>query len=303
MPRGLDLPAALGSDRALEILDQVYVETQYEEYSEKMQAMRFLFRGVDPAQAHSNAYWSCLDVMRLSLAPCGEGYPAFMRAAAWQDRALYDFLGSWTGMRHGSVDYTALQGEEQGGVQTAAELGYVEPRPEAFARLAAATDLVRRGLGERGLASAAVSERLEGLYDLLLALKTMAEKELRGESLHDEEFAAVADIGSTLQYLMTFPREGEAEMVLRGDACMPLVNVIYYDDTFGEVLQEAAGRPVIYYVIAPVAGVPTLTTGAGYSYYEFVKPADGSMTDETWRQALDAGQLPELPAWTASFLQ
>ncbi len=302
MPRGLDVPAALGSDRALQVLDQVYAETLYEGYDENMQALRALFRGVDPAQAHSNAYWSCLDVMRLMLKPCGEGYPSFMRAAAWQDRSLYDFLGSWAGMRHCDVDYSASESAVPGGGQAAADLGYVEPCPEAFARLAAATDVVRRGLGERSLASAAVSERLDGLYDLLLALKTMAEKELRGESLSEGEYAAIADIGWTLRYLLTFPRGAEGETAVRGDDCMPLVNDVYFEETYGEVLQTAVGKPVIYYVIAPVAGRPTLTVGAGYSYYEFIKPADGSMTDETWRQAVDAGQLPELPAWTSSFL-
>jgi len=302
MPRGLDLPAAMGSARALQILEQFYGETDNDEYAENMNALRALLKNVDPVQAHSNVYWSCLDVLRLALKPCGEGYPSFMQAAAWQDRALYDFLGSWTDARHSEVDYSSAQeGVDAPQIGADGEQGYVEPCPEAFARLAAATDVIRRGLGERGLASAPVRERLDGLYELLLALKAMAEKELGGEALSGEEYAAIANIGQTLQYLVTLPREGEG--LAQVDTSLPLVNEIYYDANYSEVLQTAVGRPVIYYVIAPVAGRPTLTMGAGCSYYEFVKPADGTLTDATWREAIEAGQLPEIPAWTASFLQ
>jgi len=43
--------------------------------------------------------------------------------------------------------------------------------------------------------------------------------------------------------------------------------------------------------------------GAGFSYYEFVKPVAERLTDEAWRGMLDAGQVPEPLAWTAGFLQ
>jgi hypothetical protein len=304
MPRGLDLPAAMGSGRALQILEEFYGEMGYEGYEENMEALRSLLKNVDPVQAHSNAYWSCLDVLRLALKPCGEGYPSFMRAAAWQDRALYDFLGSWTDVRHRDTGCDSVQESvEAQDAGAAGEQGYVEPYPEAFARLAAATDVVRRGLNERGLASAPVRERLDALYELLLSLKVMAEKELGGEPLSADEYAAIANIGQTLQYLVTFSSGGEEETSLQAGAFMPSVNDVYYDANYGEVLQTAVSRPVIYYIIAPVAGKPTLTVGAGYSYYEFVKPADGTLTDTTWREALEAGQLPEIPAWTTSFLQ
>jgi len=304
MPRGLDLPAAMGSMRALQILEEYYGETGYEGYTESIEALRALLKNVDPKQAHSNVYWSCLDVLRLALKPCGEGYPSFMQAAAWQDRSLYDFLGSWTDVRHSEIDYSSVQdGIEVPQTEAGGEQGYVEPCPEAFARLAAATDVIRRGLGERGLASVPIRERLDGLYELLLAFKGMAEKELNGEALSGDEYAAIANIGQTLQYLMTLPHEDEGGGSGQVDAFMPLVNEIYYDANYSEVLQAAVGRPVVYYVIAPVAGIPTVTMGAGFSYYEFVKPADGTLTDATWREAVEAGQLPEKPAWTTSFLQ
>ncbi len=302
MPRGLDVPAAFGSGRAAQIADQFYGENAYEGYEHGLESLRDLLKNVDPVQAHSNAYWSSLDVQRLMLKPAGEGYPFFMRSTAWQDRGLYGFLGSWAEMRHYDVDYIERDAVQPPAPPVVAEQGYVEPSPEAFARLAAATDVLRRGLGGRGLLSTPLRERLDRMYELLLSLKTMAEKELRNEILGVEEYAIISGIGGTMRYLVTFPSRDGGQAFETG-AGMPLVDVVYTDPNYGEALQAAVGMPVAYYVVAPVAGRPTLTVGAGYSYFEFVKPVDGVMTDETWRKAVDAGQLPETPAWAASFLQ
>jgi hypothetical protein len=303
IPRGLDVPAAMGSNRGLEILDQFYAEKSYEGYTESMDELRKLFKSLDPTQLHSNLYWMRMDVLGLKLAPYGEGYPAFMRVPAWQDRGLYSFLGSWTDARHEAPAAVAPVDAGQPQPQTGAEAGYVEPCPEAFAGLAAGVDMLRRGLQERGLSSAALRERLDGLYELAMGLKTMAEKELRAEALSAEENAVIADIGARLRYLAAMPGSGEGEETPGAVATLPQVETVYTDENYGEALQVAVGGPVTYYVVAPVGGVPTLTVGAGYSYYEFVRPADGTLVDEAWRDMVEAGQLPERPAWSASFLQ
>jgi hypothetical protein len=303
LPRGLDVPAAMGSYRGLEILDQFYGEQSYEGYAENMDGLRKLFKSVDPTQKHSDLYWTRLDILGLQLAPYGEGYPAFMRAPAWQDRGLYSFLGSWTAARHEAPAAPAPADTGQPQPQDTEEAGYVEPCPGAFASLAAGVDMLRRGLRERGLSPAPLRERLDAMYELAADLKTMAEKELRAEALSAEENAVIASIGDTLRYLAAMPDGGGEEGAAGTDAFLPQVETVYVDASFSEALQVAVGGPVTYYVVAPVGGVPTLTVGAGYSCYEFVKPADGTLTDEAWRGAVEAGQLPERPAWSASFLQ
>jgi hypothetical protein len=181
--------------------------------------------------------------------------------------------------------------------------GYVEPRPEAFASLAATADMLRRGLQDRGLAEEEITQRLEALYKLLLDLKGMAEKELRNEPLNGEEYAIIGTIGDTLEYLSTFPPEVEEELASETDSDMALVADVHTDPNYGEVLEVAVGRPTIYLVIAPVEGQPTLTVGAGLSYYEFVKPASERLTDEAWQAMVESGDIPEPPAWTHSFFK
>ena len=303
LPRGMDFPAALGSDRALQILDQVYLETQFEGYAEKMEELRRELANTDPSQARLSMHWGWLESVRVLLEPCGEGYPAFMRGPAWQDRDLYSFLGSWAELRHDVNLYSEPEPAPETGLESdSTERGYVEPRPKALAYLAAMVDMLRRGLSDRGLSSQALQERLDAFYELLLSLKTMAEKELRNETLTAEEYATVASIGNTLEYLETMPVDEEGTSII-GELSTALVSDIYADTNYGELLQAAVGRPAICYVIAPVDGRPTLTVGAGLSYYEFVKPVDDRLSDEAWREMVNAGQLPAAPAWTISFLQ
>jgi len=306
MPRGLDIPAALGSDRALQLLDGFYGDTRYEGYSGNMQQLRQEFSNLDPARAHSNIYWGWLESLAALLEPCGEGYPAFMTREAWQDRCLYAYLGSWAELRHDTIlyakqSYTATGAEP--GPPAEVLKGYVEPLPEAFADLAATADMLRRGLQERGLAGEAVVQRLNALYQLLVDLKGIAEKELRGEPLTGEEYGIIEGIGDTMEYISTFPAEVEEELASQTDYDMALVADVHTDPNYGEVLEVAVGRPAVYYVIAPVEGQPTLTVGAGLSYYELVRPAGDRLTDEAWQAMVAGGEVPEPPAWTHTFLQ
>ncbi|MDY6796109.1 MAG: DUF3160 domain-containing protein [Actinomycetota bacterium] len=305
MPRGLDVPAALGSERALNILDQFYGEGQYKGYTESMQELCEELDNRDPSLLHSTVYWSWLDTLQVLLKPCGDGYPFFMRGTAWQDRDLYAFLGSWTELRHDTLLYadqsfTAAEAEPQS--PDAIDRGYVEPRPEAFARLAATADMLRRGLEDRGLAADAVIERLVSIYELALDLMGMAEKELHNEPLSEGEYLAIDNIGDSLEYLVTFPSEAEEEPAGDSGSSMSLVVDLHTDTNFGEVLEAAVGGPAVYYVIAPVEGRPTLTVGAGLSYYEFIKPAGERLTDEAWQAMVSNGDMPEPPAWTYTFL-
>ncbi len=303
MPRGLDVPAALGSARALEVLDQFYEEKAHEGYEEQMNALRKLFKGVDPRQLHSNTYWARLDALLplLKAYGDGEGYPGFMISPAWQDRCTYAFLGSWAELRRDDAALASAVGGAQPAPERAAGAqGYVEPCPEAFARLAAAADTMRRGLEERDLVAEPLRRRLEELHSLLLALVGMAEKELRGEALSAEEYEALAGFGETMRRLLS-PLEGGDEEA-QGEGALPFATSVYSGGDYGETLQAASGRPAVYYVIVPLEGRPTLTVGAGYSYYEFVRPEDSPLSSEAWRQKVEAGTLPENPAWSSSFL-
>ena len=302
LPRGLDLPAALGSDRALQLLDGVYGDAGSEDYRENLAELRTALATVEASPARIDLPGGWLDVQRLALDPRDEGYPLFMRGA-WQDRCLYSFLGAWVELGSDEAGEPPGQTGDRAASVGGSEKGYVEPLPEAFAKLAALADMLRRGLRERGLSDAESEERLDALHAMLLTLKAVAEKELRNEAPSAEEYAAVAAIGDTLSFICSLPLGDPEGGHPSGGAYACAVSDLYRDPVYDEVLQAATGRPVTYYVIAPVEGRPTLTVGAGFSYYEFVRPAGGRYTTSSWSEAVGMGALPDPPAWTASFLR
>ncbi len=304
LPRGLDLPAAMGSERALRILEEVYGDAGMEGYGESMAELRDKLAVPASSPSHMDLFGGWLEALRVALQPRGEGYPLFMQGTAWLDRGLYSFLGSWVEL--GRDEAAGVENVSEGGAQGSAagsEKGYVEPLPEAYARLAALADVMRRGLRERGLSHPESEERLEALHRLLVTLKDVSEKELRNQAPTPEEYAAIAAIGDTLSFIAALPLRVPEGQLGRGSACACAVRDLYHDPVYDEFLQAATGRPVTYYVIAPVEGRPTLTVGMGFSYYEFVRPAGQRYTRASWREAVGAGALPDPPAWTASFLR
>ncbi|RMF32530.1 MAG: DUF3160 domain-containing protein [Chloroflexi bacterium] len=301
-PRGLDIPAVLGSERALEIL-RAEGDADYEGYEEQVARLREAFAALPEEQWTGNLYWNWLYSLLPLLTPPGEGYPAFMQTPAWVDKDLHTWLGSWTELRHDTILYAKQSYTVRAtGAMPEPERppAYVEPRPQVYARLAALTRQTREGLESRGLLDKEPREKLERMEALLLSLKTMAEKELRGEALSAEEYATLRRIGSTLESLTTFSPVIQEQVESEADERMAIVADVHTDTNSGQVLEEGVGDAFTLYVLVPVEGQVWLMTGATFSYYEFKQPIADRLTDEAW-QAMDP--KPDRPAWTRSFIR
>jgi Protein of unknown function (DUF3160) len=302
MPRSLDVAAAYGSERAFEIMDQLYRETQYESYVENIRVLR-RDAYLNPLQTHESAYLSTLDSLRVFLKPPPDGYPAFMRNTAWQDRDVYSFLAGWSELEKGTLVWKKMDSPAPGlpAPPATTSKGYVEPRPESLALIAATLDMLKRGLNERGMATKEMNDRMDLLHELLLDFKGMAEKELNGQALSSDEYAEVAGFGDSLAYITTLPVPGEEQSSLRPSPA--LITDLYVDKTDQETLQGGLGTPNICYIVVPIDGKPSLAAGGGFSYYELVEPTDQKASDTSWSEAQSSGQLPAQPAWASSFLR
>jgi hypothetical protein len=302
MPYGLDVASGLGSERAYDILLNVYGQGQYANYAQQMEAVRAEFAGLPPEQWSENLYWGWLHSLAPLLSPVGEGYPIFMQSPAWVNKDLHTYLGSWTELKHDTILY-AKQSTTMMATSIMPEPervnGYVEPRPEVFARLAALASQTRRGLDQRGLLSDEFRDKFSRLESLLFALKEMAVKELRNESLTEEEQAQIRNIGDTLEGLTTFLSQTEEELASETDERLAIVADVHTDPNTNQVLEEGVGDAFLIWVIAPVDGRPTLTQGGVFSYYEFTWPLADRLTDEAW-QSLEP--KPDQPMWTESFV-
>jgi hypothetical protein len=292
MPKGLDVMAAFGSDRAWELLDD---QKNISNYVKQMEMLQSNFGNLTQDTWTQNLYWLWLYSFLPMLEGVQEGQPSFMLESAWTDKQLVSSLGTWTELRHDTVLYVKQSyTSDYSSVPPTPPPGYVEPVPDLYARLSSLCKMMIDGLGSRLVLDTEAREKLESLHRTLRFMQTISEKELQGIALNDTEYVVMEYIGRTLSSLEGFGTAGgRAELVVD----------VHTDTPNSEVLQEATGKPILIIVAVPdVNGIPFLARGAMYSYYEFVQPMNDRLTDEQWWDMIDENDLPPMPDWVSSFV-
>ncbi len=322
LPKGLDVMAAMGSDRAYTLLDEMG-ETEYERYPEQMAAMQTWVDGLTTEEWTETLYTTWLYTFYPLLEEPGAGVPQFMQSDAWLDKQLNASLGSWAELKHDTILYAKQVYAELGGGGSGAPRplpaqGYVEPVPQFFARLSALTSMTLDGLDSRNLLNEQDRNSLDRLLQLSDAFQLMAEKELRGEPLTETEFTLIRYYGGELEHLTMAAADREnadpnAEPVMDEEPQAAVIaDVATAPDPDGDgipnpvVLEEGVGRINEIYVVVPLITADgsirlQVAKGGTFAYYEFPWPADDRLTDEKWRAMLDEGTAPDLPEWTGSF--
>ncbi|MBU0704029.1 MAG: DUF3160 domain-containing protein [Chloroflexi bacterium] len=304
LPTGLDVMAALGSEEAYATLDEMG-ETADVNYPEQMTKLRGEISSLQLDSWTQNLYWNWLYSFWPLLERKGEQYPAFMQTQAWARKDLHTALGSWTELKHDTILYAKqAMAEMGGGPPPEPPRGWVEPNPEAYARLLALTRMTRDGLESRGILTENTGANLMRLDDLLTFLLDIAQRELAGEPLTREEYERIKYYGGELEAmtLAAADQEGEGSPFFEEDDQAALVADVFTDPN-GQVLEEAIGHIFDIYVAVPDGdGGLHIAQGGLFSYYEFPWPMDDRLTDEKWRAMLAAGDAPDQPEWTASFV-
>jgi hypothetical protein len=313
LPSGLDVMAAMGSERAATWLEQDPT-TQSPEYTAQSRKMTDWLAGLSPDEWTETTYNGWLYTLRPLLSPPGAEYPPFMQSTAWQDKQLNTALGSWAELKHDTLLYAKQAYGGLGGCgwptppPPALARNYVEPVPEVFARIATSINRTRTDLEGRGLLQMvpkeneffpSLGDRLISLESTALALQAMAEKELRGEPLSEDENNTLRTFGEYVEEVVKWAN-GEKE---EPDPAAIIADVAT-DPNTGQVLEAGIGPVHEIYVVAPIPqadGAPALTVARGgiFSYYEF--PSRDRLTDEAWRALLKNNQAPVQPAFTSGF--
>jgi hypothetical protein len=316
LPKGLDLFAAMGSERAYTLLDEMG-ETHYEDFDAQMAKMQTWMSGLTASEWTETLYNAWLYTFHPLIVVPGEGYPAFMRSTAWLDKELNTVLGSWSELKHDTILYAKQVYAELGGGMPPPEpeppKGYVEPVPQFYARLAALTEMTRAGLQSRGLLNDLDASSLDTLHNLATSFQTMAEKELRGEPLTEDEYTTIRFYGGTLEELTMAAADSDIEdpyaprFMEEEPQAAVVADVATNPADPPMVLEEGVGRVNPIFVVVPIVegdGSTYLQVAKGgvFSYYEFPWPIDDRLTDEKWRGMLDDGTAPPPPEWTSSFL-
>ena len=134
----------------------------------------------------------------------------------------------------------------------------------------------------------------------------MTEKELRGDTLTQEEYMSIQKMGSSIEWFTLSVIEpgvsyNDLDDVQGASRSIALVSDVFTRNIDGcdknGVLHEATGTANVIYVLVDIGGQTYLTRGATFGYYEFVRPLGERLTDEEWQKMLREGQAPEMPVW------
>lgn len=314
LPDVLDVPAALGSETALEILGE-QGDTDYENYTAQMEKQRRILSEEDETFWSASLYAGWLDTLRPLLDGKEEGYPMFMQGEQWAKKELECFAGSYAELKHDTILYTKQIMAEMGGggwEQEPDDRGYVEPEPLVYARFAELADRTAQGLEKYGMLTVGRQEDLARLAQIADTLLEISKKELRDETLTDEEYAFIRDYGGAIEHFwveVTARDNGEQVGTLE---CPAAVIADIATDPNGSVLEVGTGRPCLLRVIVKVDGKLKIAQGSAYSFYQFPWPMEERLTDSEWRKMLGMmpneegiGEAADLsgmkPAWTLGY--
>ncbi|MHC1782709.1 MAG: DUF3160 domain-containing protein [Anaerolineaceae bacterium] len=305
LPKGLDFFAAMGSEEALNILNEMD-ETRYINFDTQMTKVKGEIAELEMDSWTQNLYWAWLYAFQPMISPKDSRYPPFMENAAWTRKDLHTALGSWTELKHDTILYAKqVMAEMGGGADDEPPHGYVEPNPEAYARLQALAVMTKSGLENRGLATPLISNNMDNLIEELKFLQMASEKELAGQALSDDDYWHIQWYGGMLEQFTLAAADTDDEMSrdLADQKAALIADVATGLNPGGDlaVLEEAIGQPTRIYVVLPDSPW-RVAVGAVFTYYEFLVPPAGRMTDEAWQALVESGDIPDAPDWTRTFI-
>ena len=305
LPKALDFFAAMGSDEAASLLTGMG-ENQYANFDTQSAKVKAQVAALGVDSWTQNLYWSWLYSFQPLIAKKGSAYPAFMQTEAWTRKDLQTALASWTELKHDTILYAKqVMAEMGGGGNPTPPHGYVEPNPEAYARLLALTQMTYDGLQSRTLLSDLTKTNLENLISQLTFLKDISERELSGGAITDDEYWQIQYWGGTLEdfTLAAADTTGNMDRDLSDQKAALVADVATGTNDLQTlvVLEEGDGQPTPIYVVLPDSPW-RVAVGAVYSYYEFQVPAADRMTDGAWQAQVAAGTNPPQPDWTTMFI-
>ena len=314
LPDTMDTMAALGSDTAMEILDEKG-DTEYPNYKENMAEVKELYGNAAPSEWNASLYAGWLNTLRPLLKEKGEGYPSYMQSKDWVKKDMETFAGSYAELKHDTILYAKQVMAEMGGgedEEVIDERGYVDPEPVVYSRFIFLSDKTREGLDSYGMLEDSAREDLEKLSTIARTLLTISEKELVNEALTDEEYEFIKNYGGDIEHFWYEVNKGEDSIVYSYQAPCPVIADIATDPN-GSVLEIGTGDAQNMFVIFPIDGELHIGRGSVYSFYQFVQPIDERLTDSEWQARLDGGYLddnwnwiendnkPVQPEWTQSY--
>ena len=247
-----------------------------------------------------SAVW--LRLLGTLTAEYGQGYPLYMQDAAFSAKQLESLMGSFTELKHDNILYEKPNYAEAGeGGDDEEPLpvpkGFVEPNLAFWNSLLRSVEYMESGFQHYGLFPEDLEEygSLSQFRSQVEFCISLAEKELRGEGISDEEYEnlrllSLSHMASPLDYSNVFTDE-QRQSGLVVDVQTANLND---PDVPAGIVYEATGPHYLMLVLVGNETTPRLVLGVAYNHYEFTMPYGPRLTDNQWK----AKAYAHLPIWS-----
>ncbi len=319
LPKGLDVFAVLGSERASQLLAEDF---DYAKFPENLAVLQNTFGNLTEDEWTSSSYMAWVHSLQsLINVEYDSSYPEFMRNLAWKDEKLNTACGSWAQLRHDTLLY-AKQTYIPAFVCSYPE-AFVEPNPTFYARMQQLTERTIEAINILPAASGEpivpyysetiILESLEAVKDITQKLEVISSKELAQQPLTSEEVEwlklivwtyggsggsnpagwyveTIQSIATAANYtaLLDVPVIADVATFPPGDVEYP-----------PQILHVGVGYVKALVVLYPmVNGTLVAAVGPVFSYYEFPLIGERRLTDDEWKTMLTLSNSSEyLPDW------
>ena len=326
MPKGLDVFAVLGSERAYELLTP---DLDYSNYTDNLAALTSKFNNLTEEEWTHSSYMAWIySLQSLINVEYDASYPEFMRNLAWKDEKLNTALGSWAQLRHDTLLY-AKQPYIPTFICSYPE-AFVEPNPAFYSRMQQLSERTIAAInmlptnsvapmpmfpGYEPEPSTIIMDSLESIKDITQKLETISTKELAQQPLTTEEIDFLKQIAYTQAiggsggrnpvgwYVDTITLIAEAANytsllqvpVIADVATFPPGDIEYPP----QILHVGVGGVNALVVLYPmINGTLAAAVGPVFSYYEFPLIGTKRLNDDEWKTMLTWSNRTEyLPSW------
>jgi hypothetical protein len=326
MPKGLDVFAVLGSERAYELLTP---DLDYSNYTDNLAALTSKFNNLTEEEWTHSSYMAWIySLQSLINVEYGASYPEFMRNLAWKDEKLNTALGSWAQLRHDTLLYA-----KQPYIPTflcSYPEAFAEPNPTFYSRMQQLSERTIAAInmlptnsvapmpmfpGYEPEPSTIIMDSLESIKDITQKLETISTKELAQQPLTTEEINFLKQIAYSQGiggsggrdpvgwYVDTITLIAEAANytsllqvpVIADVATFPPGDIDYPP----QILHVGVGGVNALVVLYPmINGTLAAAVGPVFSYYEFPLVGTKRLNDDEWKTMLTWSNRSEyLPSW------
>ena len=309
VPMGLDFMATIGVDPAKNILfDELKEQERWDGLTGKLTEMTTRMGEIDWNATVYNRWEQALKELCVAK---DSRYPYFMNTTQWDKKNLNAALASWAELKHDAILYAKQPFAAECGdadLPDPITKSYVEPNIAFWTKAIEVLDELTRVLDSYELLTQETREQAQKVRDEAEFLLQISNKELKHETITDEEYNRMFLIGGAYEHI-TLDLVLEATdykhgwyQVTGADKSISVVADVFTSNGDNNpdksILYEAVGPADEIYVVVEIDGLLYLTRGAVFSYREFKRPlGQPRLTDEEWQEMLPKAPAYGRPSW------